>query len=73
MKLEWTDKNGDAEAHGGNKLYPELFDIEQAGESSFWAFQNGRPVGTYQSMEKAKERCQLIQDKITSETPPNHL
>lgn len=71
MELEWTDKNGDAEAHGGNAMYPEVFEVEQASEHSFWAFMNGTPTGVYKTMTRAKERCQALQDNITAQTPDN--
>lgn len=69
MQLNWTENNGDATAEGGNLIYPELWEIEQAGPDRFWTFKNGKPCGIYHSMDDAKARCQALQNEICGNTP----
>lgn len=69
MKLNWIDREGDAYADGGNPVFPARFEIEQAREKSFWAFEQGSLLGSYDDMDKAKLRCQYEQDQIDEKTP----
>ena len=58
MKINWIEDNGDARDELGR------FDIEQAGENLFWSFMDGKPVGTYSHMDKAKARCEALLDGV---------
>lgn len=54
MTIKWNERHGDYFSECGR------YEIEQAGENSFWAFSNERPVGTYKTAQEAKNRCQNI-------------
>jgi len=59
MSLDWIEMNGDATAKRGVHSY----EIEQAGADIWWAFKDGKPAGTYRSIEAAKSRLEQLADQ----------
>lgn len=58
MPLDWIEMKGDAIAKQGAHTY----EIEQAGVDIWWAFKDGKPAGTYRSIEAAKSRLEKLAD-----------
>lgn len=51
--LKWECNNHDAKA-----AVTTDYTVERAGPELFWAFADGRPLGTYATQEEAKARCE---------------
>lgn len=57
MKLDWMGNPAEPNAETSDGV---RFDIEQSSEDRWWAFKNDMPVGIYDSLSKAKERCESL-------------